>query len=115
MFTDETRGRVADELRRRDHQLFAHILTPDLFVQAARLSGLPLVRAPLNLVNLVWLAVSAARHPERSFAALLGLPLQALQDQEDFPASQLHTLLERARRSPPEEMLRTYSAQLVAL
>jgi hypothetical protein len=96
MFTDESRGRVCDELRRRDNKLFAHILTPDLFLQAARLCGLRLVRAPLNLVNLVWLAVSAARHPEASFAALLGLPLKALRDQEGFPASELHTLLNQA-------------------
>jgi hypothetical protein len=102
MFTDETRGRVSDELRRLDHQLFAHILTPDLFFQAALLSGLRLVRAPLNLVNLVWLAVSAARHPEASFAALLSLPLKALQDQEGFPASELHTLLDRAQRRRPK-------------
>jgi hypothetical protein len=98
MFTDPTRGRVSDELRRLDHQLFAHLLTPDLFFQAARLSGLPLVRSPLNLVNLVWLAVSAARHPEASFAALLGLPLKALQDQENFPASELHARLDRAKQ-----------------
>src|SRR5262249_21627218 len=98
MFTDEKRGRVSDELRRLDHQLFAHILTPDLFWQPARRSGLRLARAPLTLVNLVWLAVSAARHPEESFASLLGLPLKALQDQEGFPASELHTFLDRAKR-----------------
>jgi hypothetical protein len=98
MFTDEKRGRVSDELRRLDHQLFAHLLTPDLFFQAARLSGLRLVRAPLNLVNLVWLAVSAARYPEESFASLLGLPLKALQDQEGFPASELHTFLDQAKQ-----------------
>jgi hypothetical protein len=98
MFTDQTRGRVSDELRRQDNKLFAHILTPDLFFQAARLSGLSIVCAPLNLINLVWLGVSAARHPEESFASLLGLPLKALQDQEGFPASQLHTFLDQAKQ-----------------
>lgn len=99
MFTAEKRARVADELRRRDSRLFAHILTPDLFFQAARLAGLRLVRSPLNLVNLVWLALSAARHPEESFASLLGLPLKTLQDHESFPASDLHTFLDQA--GPP--------------
>ncbi len=98
MFIDEARGRVSDELRRRDNQLFAHILTPDLFLQAARLCGLRLVSAPLNLINLVWLAISAARHPEQSFAALLGLPLKALQDHQDFSCSGLAQLLRDAER-----------------
>ena len=99
MFTDEKRGRVADELWRQDNNLFAHILTPDLFWQAARLCGLRLVRAPLNLVNLVWLAVSAARHPQESFASLLGLPLKALQDHEGFAASDLSGFLDQAKKS----------------
>jgi Transposase DDE domain len=98
MFTDQERGRVSDELRRQDNKLFAHILTPDLFVQAARLCGLRLVCSPLNLVNLVWLALSAARHPEESFASVLGLPLKVLQDNENFPASELHTFLEQAKQ-----------------
>jgi hypothetical protein len=104
MFTDERRGRVCDELRRLDHQLFAHILTPDLFVQAARLCGLRILAAPLNLINLVWLAVSAARHPEASFAALLGLPLKALRDHEGFSSSAVAQLLrdaEQPRRRKP--------------
>ncbi len=98
MFTDEKRACVSDELRRQDNKLFAHILTPDLFFQAARLCHLSIVRAPLNLINLVWLALSAARYPEESFASLLGLPLKALQDNEGFPASDLHTFLDRAKR-----------------
>jgi hypothetical protein len=97
MFIDEKRGRVADELWRQDSKLFAHILTPDLFFQAARLCGLRLIRAPLNLVNLVWLAVSAARHPQESFASLLGLPLKILQDHENFAASDLHRLIDQAQ------------------
>ena len=99
MFTDEKRGRVADALWRQDNNLFAHILTPDLFLQAARLCGLRLVRAPLNLINLVWLAVSAARHPQESFASLLGLPLKVLQDQENFPASDLNAFIDQAKES----------------
>ena len=98
MFTDPTRGRLSDELRRQDNKLFAHILTPELFFQAARLCGLRLVRSPLNLVNLVWLALSAARNPQASFASLLGLPLKALRDHENFPASDLHRLIAQAEQ-----------------
>ena len=53
MFTDKNRAEVQDELRRRDQALFAHILAPELFFQAARLCHLPLIRSPLNLINLV--------------------------------------------------------------
>jgi Transposase DDE domain len=98
MFTDEKRSRVSDELRRQDNRLFAHILTPDLFFQAARLCGLGIVCSPLNLINLVWLAVSAARHPEESFAALLGLPLKTLRDHENFSSSGLATFLHDAEQ-----------------
>jgi hypothetical protein len=93
MFTDEKRSRIYDTIRQHDQALFAHLLTPDLFVQAARLSGLRLIRSPLNLVNLVWLAVRAARHPELSFAALLGLPLQTLRDHQGFAAADEGQLL----------------------
>jgi hypothetical protein len=75
MFTAEDRSRVPDQIRQHDQALFAHILTPDLFFQAAQLSGLPLIRSPLNLINLVCLALSAARIPQQSFADLLELPL----------------------------------------
>src|SRR5947209_15554918 len=105
MFTDAKRSRVQDEIRQHDQALFAHLLTPDLFWQAARLCGLSILCSPLNLINLVWLAVSAARNPGLSFAALLGLPLKTLKDQETFAASDLGHLLDEAkqqrrRRSP---------------
>jgi hypothetical protein len=59
MFTDKKRAEVYNLIRRRDQAIFEHILTPELFFQAARLSELPLVLCPLNLINLVWLAVGA--------------------------------------------------------
>jgi hypothetical protein len=106
MFTDAKRGRVADELQRQDNKLFAHILTPDLFFQAARLCGLRIVCAPLNLINLVWLAVSAARHPAESFASLLGLPLKTLRDHENFSSSGLAQLLHDAEQPRPPKARR---------
>jgi hypothetical protein len=103
MYTDENRSRVQDEIRRQDHQLFAHLLTPDLFVQAAWMCGLTIIRSPLNLVNLVGLALCAARHPEQSFASLLDHTLSSLRDSEHFPRSPLGQLLgaaDRQRRRP---------------
>lgn len=99
MFTDPHRAAIHDDVRRRDHALFSHILTPELFFQAAALSGLRLVRSPLNLINLVWLAVSAARNPQLSFAFLLAVPFKALHDHEAFPASDLHRRIDSANRS----------------
>jgi hypothetical protein len=93
MFIDPERAEVQDELCRHEQATFAHILTPDLFVQAALQCGLALIRSPLNLINLVWLAISAARHPDRCFADLLGLSLKTLRDHESFPDSRLAQLL----------------------
>jgi len=98
MYTDEKRTGVHDVIRRQDHQLFAHILTPALFFQAALMCGLKIVRSPLNLINLVWLALSAARHPELSFACLLERPLNSLRDSESFPGSDLERRIDEANR-----------------
>jgi hypothetical protein len=103
LFTDEKRSRAHDELRRQEHQLFAHLLTPDLFVQAALRCGLLVICSPLNLINLVWLALSAARNPRASFAALLQGPVNALRDNERFPNSSLDRLLDGANRQPPRD------------
>src|SRR5579859_8294134 len=94
MFTDKNRAQVQDEIRRRDQILFAHILTPELFLQAARQCQLPLILSPMNLINLVWLAVSAARNPDLCFADILGISLKPLQDHESFPDSLLGKLLD---------------------
>jgi Transposase DDE domain len=93
MFTDKKRAEVQDQIRQHDQALFAHILTPELFFQAAQQCGLKIILSPLNLINLVWLAVSAARNPGLCFADLLGLSLKTLQDHESFPTSVLAQLL----------------------
>ena len=98
MYTDKERAATHDELLRRDLALFGHILTPALFLQAARLSALSLIRSPLNLINLVWLALSAARNPGLGFADLLGLSRKTLQDHEHQPRSLLARLLGAADR-----------------
>jgi hypothetical protein len=95
MFTDKKRAEVLDEIRRHDQAIFAHLLTPELLVQAARLSGLRIVCSPLNLINLVWLAVCAARNPGLGFAGILGLPRRTLQDHEALSRSPLGQRLGR--------------------
>jgi hypothetical protein len=94
MFTDKNRTEVQDQLRQHDQAIFAHILTPDLFFQAARMCELPLVLSPLNLINLIWLAVCAAREPKKCFADVLELSRKVLQDNEAFSGSSLAKLLE---------------------
>jgi hypothetical protein len=106
MFTDQKRAQVQDEIRRHDHPLFAHLLTPDLFLQAALQCGLKIVCSPLNLINLVWLALSAARNPAASFASLLGLPLKILQDHQAYASSPLGRRLgspRKARKRKPKK------------
>ena len=78
MFIDRKRAETFDELRRHDQAIFDHILTPELFFQAARWCELPIVRSPLNLITLVWLAVRAARDPTKCFAEILGGVLSCL-------------------------------------
>jgi hypothetical protein len=85
-------------VRRQEHHRFAPLLTPELFRQAALEGGLTVVCSPRNLVNLAWLALRAARHPELSFAALLDQPLQDLRDREGFPGSELGRGIRRANR-----------------
>jgi hypothetical protein len=98
MYTDEKRSRVHDKIRSLDQPLFTHLLTPDLFFQAAAQCGLKIICSPLNLINLVWLALSAARNPSLSFACLLGLPLKTLQDHSSFAGSPLGQLLSSPRK-----------------
>jgi len=99
MFTDKKRTEVQDQLRQHDQAIFDHILTPDLFFQAARMCGLPLVLSPLNLVNLVWLAVCAARDPKKCFADILQLSRKVLLDNEAFSNSSQAKLLEASGTS----------------
>jgi hypothetical protein len=93
MFTDSKRTEAFDGIRRQDQAIFDHILIPDLFFQAARMCGLRIVSSPLNLVNLVWLSISAARNPEKCFEDILDLSRKTLQDDESFAGSPLAKLL----------------------
>jgi hypothetical protein len=98
MFTDKKRAEVHNEIRRRDQALFDHLLSPDLFFQAAQQCGLRILLCPLNLINLVWLAVAAARQPDRNFADILAVCLKTLQDHQSFSKSAWRQLLAQPKR-----------------
>jgi Transposase DDE domain len=98
MFIDPTRSTIHDQVWRQEHRLFDHILTPGLLMQAALMCGLRVVCSPLNLFNLVRLALSAARHPGLSFADLLERPLKGLRDDERFAGSGLDQSIHQANR-----------------
>ena len=98
MFIDKNRSTVFEAIRQHDQRLFAHLLTPDLFLQAAFRSGLKIISCPLNLITLVWLAVTAARNVEHSFPRLLKEVLRSGRDDERFPQSGLAAVLDRANQ-----------------
>src|SRR5262245_17136996 len=89
MGTDPTKRTVWDHLRQRDLTVFARWLSPALCAAAARRAGLPAGTGPLHPGNLVWLAVAAALHPAKKFAAILGWVLKLLRDAPGWPASAL--------------------------
>lgn len=94
MFMDPVRHKVWDELRQQDLRAFNRWLTPATFTEAAARAWVRIGCSPLCLVNLVWLALSAALHPSFSFADILSATLKHLQDQEAYP----HTPIGRAQR-----------------
>jgi hypothetical protein len=87
MFKDEQRDTVWSEIRQHDLRSFSGELTPDVFVEAASKAGVRVVESPLNLVNLVWLGISAAIHHALNFASVLTITLKLLEDQETFYAT----------------------------
>lgn len=98
MFTDEHRYGTCKEIRQQDIRAFAHLLTPELVVQAGILCGRALVRSPLCIVSLVWLSVSCALHPHDSFTAVLISTLRILEDQACFASSPLGQKQRNGRR-----------------
>lgn len=89
MFTDEHRCEVWHEIRQQDIRAFSKQLTPAVFAEAAKRTGVALVKSPLCLVNLVWLGVSVAVHATDSFATVLTMTLRLLEDQQEFSQSKV--------------------------
>ncbi len=94
MFRDECRDKVWSEVRQLDLRAFAKILTPEVFALAAVQAGVRVGQSALNLVNLVWLGISAARQQSVSFATILVTTLRILEDQREFESS----VIGRAKR-----------------
>jgi hypothetical protein len=80
MFTDELRHKLWDEIRQRDLLAFSKLLPGEVFVAAAELAGVRLGHSALSLVQLVWLGTASALHRTRSFASILKLTVQLLDD-----------------------------------
>lgn len=80
MFTDELRHKVWDEIRQRDLRAFRKLLPAEVFAAAAELAGVRLGRSALSLAALVWLGTASAMHRTKSFASILTLCVQLLND-----------------------------------
>ena len=89
MFTDEHRYDVFNEIRQHDIRAFDKLLTPGVFAEAAKRSGLRLVKSPLHVINLAWLGIACALHCAESFPVVLSMTLKLLQDHEGFARSKL--------------------------
>lgn len=80
MFTDELRNKVWNEIRQRDLRAFSRLLPAEVFLAAGQLAGVRLGGSALSLVQLVWLGTASALHRTRSFASILQLTVQLLND-----------------------------------
>jgi hypothetical protein len=89
MFKDEHRYDVWNQIRQHDVRAFSKQLTPGILAEAAKRSGLKLVKSPLCLVNLAWLGIAAALHNTKSFAYILTTTLKLLEDQQGFASTKL--------------------------
>lgn len=98
MCPDPVKVNIWDQLRQRDAQVFGRFLTPAVIDQAAQQSGASRGRGPLNLATLAWLAVSAAVHTTKNFAAVLQLVLKLLQDDAGWVGSPLAALQRRGQQ-----------------
>jgi hypothetical protein len=98
MFKDEQRYEVWSEIRQHDLRAFSKLLTPSLFIEAARRAQLTLIKSPLYAVNLVWLGIAAAMHATDSFACVLTMTLKLLEDQQGFSQSTLGQAQKQGRR-----------------
>jgi Transposase DDE domain len=99
MFTDDRRHEIFRKVREHDVRAFVHLLTPEVFVQAAQRAGLRVGKSALNLTNLVWLGIASAWHANRNFADVLGLTLKLLRDAGTWPASVPQSRTKSTRRS----------------
>lgn len=112
MYIDVPRHGVSEQLRRRDFAQLASLLTLDRIVQAASASSLAIVKSPLSLPYLVWLALGVAVMPTVSFSSVLTAVFRVLEDQASFTSSSLGQMRRvsqrqrkknRSRQSPKKQ------------
>lgn len=87
MFTDERRHKVWNELGQCELNCFKDILSMEVFVEAARRAGVRIVRSPLSIVNLAWLAIAGAIHWSLDWGGVLAKVLELVNEAEGFPAT----------------------------
>ena len=98
MFKDELRDKVWNEIRQSDLRTFARQLTPEVFAEAAEQSKARIGSSALNVVNLVWLGISAAMQHACNFAFVLTTTLKLLEDQQGFAETPLGKEKKKAGR-----------------
>ena len=102
MFTDERRCEVWEEIRQQDIRAFASKITPAVIAEAAGRTGMKLVKSPLCVGNLVWLAIATAMHIGVDFATILTKTLQLLEDQQEFYSTKLGNEKRKGQRQKQE-------------
>jgi hypothetical protein len=81
-------GKIED-ICQRDVRALAGKITPAVLAEAAKRTGVVLVKSPLCLGNLVWLGIACALHMSLDFACILTMTLKLLEDQQAFYSSEL--------------------------
>ena len=113
MFKDEQRHRAAETIREEDLQCFRQLLSTAIVVRAAIAAGMKIVARPLSIPHLVWLSISVAFFPQRSFTSLLPLIQGILKDLPAFDKSlrqqseQTHRTGSKAKKRSKHSPLRT--------
>lgn len=105
MFTDELRHDVWEKVRQCDCRAFQQFLQPEVFHAAAERANVPLGSSALSKGTLVWLGILTALHQTRSFATVLLLTFQLVQDLADSvskpaPPANRHGRQDQTRRKP---------------
>ena len=80
MFTDERKHQQFNQLRQQGLNAAQQLLTPQLFAEVSRRTGVKVGKNPLSPSNLVWLGILGAIEFTHNFAGVLQLTLKLLHD-----------------------------------
>lgn len=98
MFMDERRRKVWDDIRQYDLRAFGKLLPLEVFMEAAKHTGVKLGNSALWLPNLVMLGLASALHNTRNFAGVLVFTLKLLEDSQQWGQTPLAAARRRAQR-----------------